>query len=89
MKIKIEIDVTEEVHDFENAIKAWDCGKEDEKELKEAYAKDRKALHKVLNLFKKGKIKESYKAAWDLDTIVRDQIPGRVWKLYNYAATLS
>ena len=89
MKVKITIDITKPVRDFEKAIKAWDCGKEDEKDLSAADAADRKDLQKVLDLFKKGEFKKSFNAAWGLDTIVRDQIPDSVYDICHNVSQLS
>ena len=88
MKIKIERDITAEVDSFEKAIDAWKDDTADA-HMKKAYAADRKGLKNVLNLFKKGKLKEAYQVAWDLDTIVRDQIPDKVWKIWDEAENIA
>lgn len=68
-----------EIHIFEQAIRNWKlpagsgC-----KDLAPVYAQDRKDLRKVLALFKAGKYKETCRAAWNLDTIVREKIPSSV-----------
>jgi len=71
------------LNEFEKAIKAWDCSEEDkvkDPEFAKCYAKDRKDLTIALNLLKAGKIEEASKKIYWLDTIVRDQVPQ---KLYN------
>jgi hypothetical protein len=70
---------------FDNKIKAWrnpDEGKnKDEIELDKAYTQDRKDLRHCLSLLRKGKYSDSFQAMWDLDTVVRDQIPCDVYDL--------
>lgn len=41
---------------------------------------DHKDLEEVLHLYKAGKLNEAMKYASDLDTIVREEIPGDIWK---------
>jgi hypothetical protein len=44
---------------------------------------NRAALQKVLDLYKKGKLKDAYKVASDLDTSVRDDIQADIFDEIN------
>ena len=83
MKIKIEIDITEQIRDLGNTIDQWRCSSEEDKEFGKMYTADRKQMTKVLNLLKEGKLKQAYNTAHRLDTILRDNIPDSVWKLLD------
>lgn len=63
---------------FKDNIKAW---KENEytRDIKKVYAQDRKDLTVIYNLIKKGDMEIAGKMAWNLDTIVREQIPSSVY----------
>lgn len=65
---------------FQKSIRAWKNNFKD-KEMVACYKKDRKDLRKVLSLIKKGKYSQAGKLAWDVDTIVREQIPQKVYNI--------
>lgn len=70
------------IAEFKEAIKNWkSCNGDDDKEMTKMYVSDRKDLRKILKLFKKEKYKEAYDMAWNLDTIVREQIPSSVYEI--------
>jgi len=68
------------VEAFEIEISKWRAGPTTQ-DLAKVYARDRVALRKVLSLFRRGKWLEAHVAAIKLDTIVRDVIPLKVWRL--------
>ena len=80
MKIKIELDISNEIEQFNNAIDAW-RNKGDDEIANKVYAKDRKDLREVLHYFQEGNLKKAYNKASYLDTIVRDVIPNSVWRI--------
>ena len=61
------------------AINRWKHSK-NTKDLSKVYANDRKDLRHIRSLFRQGKIKECRKAIYNLDTIVRDQIPCDIFR---------
>ena len=82
MKIKIELDISNEIEQFNNAIDAWkEASGNRDTELKKAYVADRKDLREVLHYFQEGNLKKAYNKASYLDTIVRDVIPNSVWRI--------
>ena len=73
----------EQIEKFEIAIKnqkAIGDHKKD-KEMVALFKKDRTELREVVSLIKQGKDKQAGEMAWDLDSVVRDVIPIRV---YNF-----
>ena len=73
----------EQIEKFEIAIKNWKAigDHKKDKEMVALYKKDRKDLRRVVSLIKRGKFKQAGNMAWDLDSVVRDVIPIRV---YNF-----
>lgn len=78
MKINVQVDITNEINEFTHSI---DCWTSPAYELEYAYKADRRDMTRVLELIKKGKIKEARCMADCLDTCVRYNIPKSVWKL--------
>ena len=68
-----------EIHAFKVEISKW-SNSSCSKDLARVYAADRVALRKVLALFRAGKMLEAGQAAYSLDTLVRDVIPGAAWR---------
>lgn len=74
----------EDIEDFENAIAAWTWermdGESDEEyqEMLDCHEQDRRDLQTILDYLVAGEDKKALDAC-SLDTIVRDQIPERVW----------
>ena len=56
-----------------------DC--ESDRDMKKQYLKDAADLDKIANAIRGGDNKQAARLIYDLDTLVRDQIPAR---LYNY-----
>jgi len=73
--------------DFQNSIDAhtWtgvgDPNDDDYQEMVAVHVVDRAQLNQILVLFKNKKYKEAYQKAWQLDTLVREQIPKSVWDI--------
>ncbi len=55
--------------------------------LDKVYSADRKTLRKVLSLFRRGKYLEAGLEAQSMDTILRDIIPEKQWRLMCEART--
>lgn len=66
---------TEDKNDITNK---W--SRKDERDTKKWFRKDRKELTKIYNLIRKNDLKKAGELAVELDTVVRDEIPRR---LYN------
>jgi hypothetical protein len=62
---------------FTDAITAWSKSPACQK------GKDLRALLDVLQLIEDGQPVKAYDKAWDLDTIVREQIPDCIWDFWN------
>jgi hypothetical protein len=65
---------------FKISIEAWKNTKTDDIEMIKAYKKDGEDLQAVYNFIQEDDLKTAGIAAYNLDTIVRDQIPKN---LYN------
>ena len=70
-----------QLNDFEKAIKAWVCPDSltSDKSIVEFYKKDRADLRIALNYLKKGKTEEAIGKIYWLDTVVRDQVPQKIY----------
>jgi len=67
---------------FAEAIRAWrDTSKRPEPKMVKCYTSDRVQMRHVLSLFRQGKILQSARAAYDMDTILRDLIPNGMWDI--------
>ena len=81
----------EDVVFFEMKIANWkaDGVNKKDKKMIEAYSKDRQDLQKVLGYIKKGKYSQAGAYAYNLDTIVREQIPTEIYNIimdaYDYS----
>lgn len=69
------------IKDFEKAIKAWKAQRGDDKELIACYKNDRADLRKIVSFIKKRQFKEADEAIYELDTVVRDQVPEEIYDL--------
>lgn len=58
--------------------------KEKENEMASMYSGDAKDMEKVLSLSKKGKWKEAWNHACNMDTAARDCIPDNMWRHIAY-----
>jgi hypothetical protein len=80
MKTKVESIAPELVNEFKLAINRWArCGKSTD--LAPVYKTDAKALRVVLSLLLEGRVSQAANKAQVLDTIVRDQIPNKLWDI--------
>ena len=76
------------VHLFAELIREWRRPRGDtDKSLDKCYTKDRKQLRHVLSLFRRGKYLEAGLEAQSMDTILRDIIPDKAWRLMCEART--
>jgi hypothetical protein len=70
----------ESVTAFERSIQAWQAHPKDDRQMKAAYAADRKRLRAVLSSYRRKLFGEAYATARLLDTILRDLIPDLAWE---------
>lgn len=63
----------------DDAARNWPSSSSFDREMRRTAAADAKAIRAVATLVKSGQVLEAYKAADLLDTVVREQIPGRFW----------
>ena len=71
---------------FEKNIKAWKAHNFlYDREFVKQYVKDRKDLRMIVSLIKKGNLVMAGRKAWLLDTIVREQIPNKIFNIIDSA----
>lgn len=82
-RVKIEIDITKSINLFKEAIKGWRVPESEklDKKFAACYVSDRKDLNRVLKLILNGDLKGARIKARSLDTIVREQIPSKIWDI--------
>ncbi len=73
-----------ELEQFRQSIESWarqgkEAGRDGDAELAAAYPEDVAELHAILRLIESGALHEATEAIDCLDTLVRDQIPTRLY----------
>ena len=74
-----------ELEQFRQSIESWErqgreVGRDDDAELTAGYAEDVADLRAILRLIETGALHEATEAIDRLDTLIRDQIPQRLYK---------
>ena len=83
MKMKTKTITKQAMADFKLAIKNWRTHPrfKDDNDMKKLYIKDRKELTQVYRMIEKGLLKEAGEKAYDMDTVVRDEIPKSIYNI--------
>jgi len=68
---------------FAERIREWRPGERADAKTRQLYTKDRKDMRAVLSACRKNNWKKARELTMLMDTILRDEIPDKLWNLMN------